>query len=113
MRIFGADLRELDGASGTATIVALDAQGAVANVVRVDGLPALAREISNLTAGEPFLLAVDVPVALAGTAGKPRRVERSEALGPSCARRATAPVLGDRERAQDRLALGKVACRRG
>jgi predicted RNase H-like nuclease len=75
MRIFGADLRELDGASGTGTIVALDAQGAVATVARVDDLPALAREISNLTAGEPFLLAVDVPVASGGPSGKPRRVD--------------------------------------
>ena len=75
MRILGADLRELDVASGTGTIVALDAEGAVATVARVDDLPSLAREVSTLTAGEPFLLAVDVPVASGPTAGKPRRVD--------------------------------------
>jgi hypothetical protein len=75
MRIFGADLRDLEVASGTGTIVALDAHGAVATVVRVRDLPALAREVSRLAAGEPFLLAVDVPVAFGGTAGKLRRVD--------------------------------------
>jgi predicted RNase H-like nuclease len=75
MRIFGADLRELDVASGTATIVALDADGAIATVARVGDLPGLAREVSRLTAGEPFLLAVDVPVAAGQTAGKARRVD--------------------------------------
>ena len=75
MRIFGAELRELDSASGAGTIVALDADGAVATIVRVDDLPALAREVSKLSAGEPFLLAVDVPVASGGKAGKARRVD--------------------------------------
>ena len=75
MRIFGAELRELDVGSGTGTIVALDADGAVATVARVGELPALTREISTLTAGEPFLLAVDVPVAVGGKSGKPRRVD--------------------------------------
>jgi hypothetical protein len=75
MRIFGAELRELGAGSGTGTIVALDAAGAVAAVARVGELPALAREISTLTAGEPFLLAVDAPVASGGKPGKPRRVD--------------------------------------
>ena len=75
MRIFGAELRELDVAAGQGTIVALDADGAVATVARVDDLPALAREVSKLTAGEPFLLAVDVPVASGAKAGKARRVD--------------------------------------
>jgi hypothetical protein len=75
MRILGADLRELDVASGTGTIVALDTEGAVAAVARVNDLPAFAREVSTLSAGEPFLLAVDVPVAWGPTAGKPRRVD--------------------------------------
>ena len=75
MRIFGAELRELDIASGTGTIVALDADGAVATVARVGDLPGLAREVSKLTAGEPFLLAVDVPVAYGGKSGKARRVD--------------------------------------
>jgi hypothetical protein len=75
MRIFGADLRDLDLASGTGTIVALDAHGAVATVARAGDLPALAREVAKLAAGEPILLAVDVPVAGGGTAAKSRRVE--------------------------------------
>ena len=75
MRIFGADLRELDVAVGSGTIVALDANGLVANVARVGDLPGLAREISTLAAGEPFLLAVDAPVAAGGPAGKPRRID--------------------------------------
>jgi predicted RNase H-like nuclease len=75
MRILGAELRELDAGSGTGTIVALDADGAVAAVARVGDLPALAREVSLLTAGEPFLLAVDVPVAVGAKPGKPRRVD--------------------------------------
>jgi hypothetical protein len=74
MRIFGADLRDLAGTNGTATLVALDAQGSIAGVSRVGDLPALAREISKLTAGEPFLLAVDIPIA-GGVPGKPRRVD--------------------------------------
>jgi hypothetical protein len=73
MRILAADLRELHAASGKGTLVALDADGAVVNVLRVDDLPGLAREVGRLAAGEPFLLAVDVPVI--GAAGKPRRVD--------------------------------------
>jgi hypothetical protein len=75
MRILGAELRELDAGSGTGTIVALDADGAVATVARVGDLPALTREVSTMTAGEPFLLAVDVPVAVGAKLGKPRRVD--------------------------------------
>jgi len=75
MRILGADLRDLDGTSGSATIVALDAAGAVAHVARAGDLAAVAREVSKLASGEPFLLAVDVPLAGPGTAGKPRRVD--------------------------------------
>jgi hypothetical protein len=75
MRIFGADLRELAVASGTGTIVALDARGAVANVAFVGDLPALARELHTQTSGEPFLLAVDVPVAVGPALGKARRVD--------------------------------------
>jgi hypothetical protein len=75
MRIFGADLRELDVAVGFGTIVALDANGHVANVAIVVDLSGLAREISTLSAGEPFLLAVDVPVAAGGPAGKARRID--------------------------------------
>ena len=75
MRIFGADLRELDVSVGFGTIVALDAFGLVATVARVGDLSGLAREVARLTAGEPFLLAVDIPVAAAGAAGKARRVD--------------------------------------
>jgi hypothetical protein len=75
MRIFGADLRELDVATGVGTIAALDAAGLVANVARVNDLAGLTREIATLSAGEPFLLAVDVPVAGSGPAGKARRID--------------------------------------
>ncbi len=75
MRIFGADLRELDVAAGTGTIVALDAAGGVATVARVGDLPGLAREIATLSAGDPFLLAVDIPVVTGQPAGKARRVD--------------------------------------
>ncbi len=75
MRIFGADLRELDVALGFGTIVALDAKGHVAHLARVGDLSGLAREISTLSGGEPFLLAVDVPVAAAGPAAKARRID--------------------------------------
>src|SRR5262245_54687299 len=74
MRILGADLRELGASGGGATLVALDPRGAVAAVSRAGDLAALARELSALVAGEPFLLAVDVPVASTGP-GKPRRVD--------------------------------------
>jgi hypothetical protein len=74
MRIFGADLRDIDVPELGGTIVALDASGALVSVARVADLPALAREISKLTAGEPFLLALDLPVA-SGGGGKGRRVD--------------------------------------
>ncbi len=75
MRILGADLRDLEAGSGAGTIVSLDAEGAVASVARVDSLPAFAREVASLAGGEPFLLAVDVPVASGAPAGKSRRVD--------------------------------------
>src|SRR5262245_43246915 len=73
MRILGADLREMDSPVGAA-IVALDPGGAVATGARAAYVPSLAREVSAITAGEPFLLAVDVPVA-SPPGGKPRRVD--------------------------------------
>ncbi len=75
MRILAADLRELDAASGVGTLVALDAGGTIVHVARADDLPGLTREVGRLAAGEPFLLAVDVPVIGAAVAGKPRRVD--------------------------------------
>jgi hypothetical protein len=75
MRILGADIRELDSASGFGTIVALDASGSVASVTRVGDLPALARAVATIAAGEPFLFAVDIPVASGPSAAKPRRVD--------------------------------------
>jgi hypothetical protein len=73
MRIIGADLREIDVAVGAA-IVALDDRGSVAAVARASDLAGLAREVAKLAAGDPYLLAVDVPVASSGS-GKPRRVD--------------------------------------
>jgi predicted RNase H-like nuclease len=75
MRILGADLRELGAAAGSATIVGLDPTGAVASVARVGDVPALAREVAAHAAGEPFLLAVDVPVVVGATPGKARPVD--------------------------------------
>jgi predicted RNase H-like nuclease len=74
MRIFGADLRDLDGASGVGTLAALDAEGSVASVTRFGDAPALAREVSKQAAGEPFLVALDVPI-VGAVSGKPRRVD--------------------------------------
>lgn len=73
MRIIGADLREIDVAVGAA-IVALDDRGSVAAAARASDLGGLAREVAKLAAGEPYLLAVDVPVASSGS-GKSRRVD--------------------------------------
>ena len=75
MRIFGADLRELDAVQGRGTIAALDAGGRIAHVTRVVDLSGLARELATLSGGEPFLLAVDVPVAAGQAPGKPRRID--------------------------------------
>jgi len=55
-------------------VVALDAAGSVAVFARIEDPAALARETGRLASGEPFLLAVDVPVAGDG-GGKPRRVD--------------------------------------
>jgi predicted RNase H-like nuclease len=75
MRILGADLRALEATSGEGTIVLLDAEGAIAATARAGDVTATAREAVRLAAGEPFLLAVDVPVAGPASAGRPRRVD--------------------------------------
>jgi predicted RNase H-like nuclease len=75
MRILGADLRALETPSGEASIVVLDAEGAAAGIARAADLPALAREAARLASGDPFLLAVDVPVSGPSSAGRPRRVD--------------------------------------
>jgi len=72
MRILGADLRDLGAAGGEATAVSWDEPGAAA---RAGDLPAVAREVARLAGGEPFVLAVDVPVAGVSPEGKPRRVD--------------------------------------
>ena len=74
MRILGADLRDIDGSGGAGTLVALDESGSVASLTRIDDAATLAREAGRLASGEPFVLAVDVPVAGEGS-GKPRRVD--------------------------------------
>ena len=76
MRILGADLRDLGSPSGEGTVVVLDAQGSAGATARAADWPNLAREAVRLAAGDPFLLAVDVPVAGYALAGKPRRVDR-------------------------------------
>ena len=74
MRIFGADLRDLDRTPGGGTVVALDAQGSVGAVSLVPDLTGFVREVSRLAGDETFLLAIDVPIS-GGGAGKPRRVD--------------------------------------
>jgi hypothetical protein len=76
MRILGADVRELTATGGAGTIVALDPTGAVAAAAPVEGLTALAREVSRLSGGDPFLLAVDTAVVAPSSPDKPRRVDR-------------------------------------
>jgi hypothetical protein len=75
MRILGADLRDLDAIGGDGTLIALDAGGSVAATVRIPDSGSLVRETLRLAGDEPFLLAVDVPVAGPSVAGKPRRVD--------------------------------------
>jgi hypothetical protein len=75
MRVLGADLRELDLPAGEANIVVLDETGGVAATAHASDLPAFAREVARLASGEPFVLAVDVPVVGPAAAGKPRRVD--------------------------------------
>src|SRR5262252_3026651 len=76
MRVLGAEVRGLTATGGGGTIVALDERGEVAATAPVDGLSALAREVVKLCAGEPFLLAVDVPVVAPGGPSAKRRVDR-------------------------------------
>ncbi|HEX4822879.1 MAG TPA: hypothetical protein VFV19_01055 [Candidatus Polarisedimenticolaceae bacterium] len=72
MRILGADLRDLGTAGGEATVALWDEPSAT---VHAPDLPSVAREVARLAAGEPFVLAVDVPVAGASAEGKARRVD--------------------------------------
>jgi predicted RNase H-like nuclease len=76
MRILGADVRGLTATGGGGTVVALDERGDVATSAHVDGLTAFAREVVKLSAGEPFLLAVDIPVVAPGGPLARRRVDR-------------------------------------
>ena len=62
MRILGADVRDLTSTGGAGTIVALDAGGTIASTAACEGIAGLAREVARLTGGEPFLLAVAIPV---------------------------------------------------
>jgi len=75
MRILGVDLRELGAPSGEGTLVALDERGGVSASARGADWPALARETVRLAGGDPFLLAVDLPVGGLALPGKPRRVD--------------------------------------
>jgi hypothetical protein len=89
MRIIGADLREIDVAVGAA-IVALDDRGSVAAAVRAFDLSGLAREVAKLAAGDPYLLAVDVPVA----SRERRRVVSTAGCAAASAATGRAPVSG-------------------
>lgn len=75
MRILGGDLRDLEAGEGDATLVLLDERGALSASTRAADVAALAQETGRLAGGEPFLLAVDAPVAGAGAGTKPRRVD--------------------------------------
>jgi hypothetical protein len=73
MRILGATVRELTPSGGRGALAALDANGRIAFLSPIEGLPALTREAARLAAGEPFLLAADV--AIVQGPGKTRRVD--------------------------------------
>lgn len=76
MRILGADVRRLDPADGSGTVVALDGRGAVSGSARVEGYATLAREVSRFAQEEPFLMAVDVAVVASTGSEKSRRPDR-------------------------------------
>ncbi|HJQ99851.1 MAG TPA: hypothetical protein VJ826_16165, partial [Candidatus Polarisedimenticolaceae bacterium] len=73
MRILGATVRELTPSGGRGALAALDADGRIATLAAIDGLPSLTREAARLAAGEPFLLAADI--AIVQSSGKSRRVD--------------------------------------
>ena len=73
MRILGATVRELTPSGGRGALAALDADGRIATLTAIDGVPALTREAVRLAAGEPFLLAADL--AIVQGSGKSRRVD--------------------------------------
>lgn len=77
MRIFGADLgRERSGsAESSNAIVALDAAGRVAEAAHPSSLAEVAAQASSWAEGEPFLLAVNVPLVVPEKVARTRPVE--------------------------------------
>ena len=77
MRILGAHLSpELpSGVDAPGTLVALDDDGRVVAVRSPASLPAAAIEVGALVAGEPFLLAVNIPVVVPARAARTRPFE--------------------------------------
>ena len=79
MKILGVDLtREPAAGSSEHTLVVLDDAGRVSATLRVPSLASVAASVAQLAQGEPFVLAVNVPVVLASA--KPGRARRVELL---------------------------------
>ena len=66
MNVFGADLAQgiPDKGSPMWTLVATDDSGTITEIRRPSSLPGLVAEIAALTGGNPFLLGVNIPVAI-------------------------------------------------
>lgn len=77
MKILGAHLPpELPARGDTAsTLVLLDDDGKVRATRRPTSLPALAVDVGDLAAGEPFLLGVDLPVVVPARSARTRPIE--------------------------------------
>ena len=77
MKIIGVDLgrRGAGGEPGPSTLVALDAEGRVSAVRHAANVPGAADAIRDLSAGEPFLVGVDIPVVGTGKPSRGRPVE--------------------------------------
>lgn len=77
MKIIGVDLgrRGPGGEPGPSTLVALDADGKVSAVRHAANVPGVADAIRDVSAGEPFLVGVDIPVVGSGKPSRTRPVE--------------------------------------
>ncbi len=74
LRILAADLPR-DGEAGENTVVATDESGAITATRHPANLPAVAEAVRELAGGDPFLVAVDVPVVVRGKGSRARPVE--------------------------------------
>jgi predicted RNase H-like nuclease len=74
LRIFGADLPR-GGSGGENTLVSTDDSGSIVSARHLAGLPSVAEAIRQRAAGEPFLVAVNLPVVVPSRAARGRPVE--------------------------------------